>query len=103
MPENQPMTEATYYVLLAILKPGHGYRLMQRVRELSGGRLLMGPGTLYGILSRMNKEGLIILSAEDGRRKCYEITETGKQAPITEYARLKRMVSDGAVLEEDME
>ena len=37
MPENQPMTEATYYVLLAILKPGHGYRLMQRVRELSGG------------------------------------------------------------------
>ena len=63
----------------------------------------MGPGTLYGILSRMNKEGLIILSAEDGRRKCYEITEIGKQALIAEYARLKRMVSDGAVLEEDME
>lgn len=102
MPESQPMSEAMYYVLLAVLKPGHGYRLMQRVHELSGGRLLMGPGTLYGILSRLNKDGLIVLSAEDERRKCYEITETGKQALAAEYVRLKRMVSDGAVLEEDM-
>ena len=47
------MTEAMYYILLALLRPGHGYGMMQRIKELSGGRLEMGPGTLYGVLSRM--------------------------------------------------
>ena len=68
-----PMTEAAYYILLALLKPGHGYGMMQRIRELSGGRLEMGPGTLYGVLSRMTREGL----------------------------RLKNLVRDGALLEEE--
>jgi DNA-binding PadR family transcriptional regulator len=49
---NQPMTEAMYYILLALLKPSHGYGIMQRIRELSGGRLVLGPGTLYGVLTR---------------------------------------------------
>lgn len=38
MPERQPMSEAMYYILLALLHPVHGYGVMQRVRELSGGR-----------------------------------------------------------------
>ena len=74
--------------------------MMQRIRELSGGRLVMGPGTLYGVLSRMNKEGLIVLTGEDGRRKNYAITEAGKNALLLEYRRLKRLVEDGAMLEE---
>ena len=94
-----PMTEAMYYILLSLLKPGHGYGMMQRIKELSGGRLVMGPGTLYGVLTRMNKEGLIVLTGEDGRRKNYAITETGKAALLAEYERLKRLVADGAVLE----
>ena len=69
MAEQGPMTEAMYYILLSLLKPGHGYGMMQRIRELSGGRLIMGPGTLYGVLSRMNKEGLIVPAGEEGRRK----------------------------------
>ncbi len=95
-----PMTEAAYYILLALLKPGHGYGMMQRIRELSGGRLVMGPGTLYGVLSRMSKEGLIILTGEEGRRKNYAITEAGKTALLAEYDRLKRLVADGSILEE---
>ena len=78
MAEQHPMTEAMYYILLALLKPGHGYGMMQRIRELSGGRLEMGPGTLYGVLSRMNREGWIVLTGEEGRRKTYAITEAGK-------------------------
>ena len=101
MAEQGPMTEAMYYILLSLLKPGHGYGMMQRIRELSGGRLIMGPGTLYGVLSRMNKEGLIVLTGEEGRRKNYAITEDGKAALLSEYQRLKSMVSDGAILEED--
>ena len=100
MAEQGPMTEAMYYILLALLRPGHGYGMMQRIRELSGGRLVMGPGTLYGVLGRMNKEGLIVLTGEDGRRKNYAITEAGKNALLLEYRRLKRLVEDGAMLEE---
>ena len=99
MPDQGPMTEAMYYILLALLKPGHGYGMMQRSKELSGGRLEMGPGTLYGVLSRMNREGLITLTSEEGRRKNYAITDTGRAALLTEYKRLKRLVADGKLLE----
>ena len=100
MAEQAPMTEAMYYILLALLKPGHGYGMMRRIKELSGGRLEMGPGTLYGVLSRMNREGLIVLTGEDGRRKNYAITDAGKDALLKEYQRLKRLVQDGMLLEE---
>lgn len=100
MAEQGPMTEAMYYVLLSLLHPGHGYGMMQRVRELSGGRLEMGPGTLYGVLTRMNREGLITLAGEEGRRKNYAITEAGRTALLAEYDRLKRLVADGKLLEE---
>lgn len=100
MAEQPPMTEAMYYILLALLKPGHGYGMMQRIKELSGGRIEMGPGTLYGVLSRMKREGLIVLTGEEGRRKNYAITDAGKDALLREYDRLKRLVEDGNILEE---
>lgn len=101
MADQGPMTEAEFYILLALLKPSHGYGMMQRIKELSGGRLIMGPGTLYGVLTRMNRSGLIVLTGEDGRRKNYAITDTGREALHREYARLKQMVADGSVLEAD--
>ena len=99
MHDQTPMTEAAYYILLSLLNPGHGYGMMQRIKELSGGRLEMGPGTLYGVLSRMNREGLITLTGEEGRRKNYAITREGRAALLTEYSRLKRLVADGEMLE----
>lgn len=99
MADNQPMTEAAYYVLLSLLETGYGYGMMQRIRELSGGRLEMGPGTLYGVLTRMRKEGLITLESQDDRRKNYAITPAGREALAAEYRRLKKLVQDGAELE----
>ena len=99
MADNQPMTEAAYYVLLSLLETGYGYGMMQRIRELSGGRLEMGPGTLYGVLTRMRKEGLITLESQDDRRKNYAITPAGREALAAEYRRLKQLVQDGAELE----
>ncbi len=96
---SQPMTEAMYYILLALLRPGYGYGMMQRIRELSGGRVDMGPGTLYGVLTRMKQDGWIQLESEDARRKTYVITDTGRAALRAEYDRLRRMVEDGAGLE----
>lgn len=100
-----PMTEAMYYILLALWnRPCHGYAVMQQVGELSGGRIAMGPGTLYGVLTRMDKDGWIQLQEEAGgeeggrRRKIYCITQLGESALRQEYRRLQRMVEDGAVL-----
>ncbi len=95
-----PMTEAMYYVLLALMHPNHGYQLMQAISEVSNGRLKMGPGTLYGVLSRMQKDGLISLAEDDGRRKTYQITSEGEQALRIEFNRLRSMIQDGAILEE---
>ncbi len=97
----QPMTEAMYYILLALMKPEYGYGMMRRIRELSGGRIILGPGTLYGVLTRMREDGLIILQSEENRRKTYAITESGKRALLWEHARLKQMVEDGRSLEGD--
>ncbi len=101
MGDTGPMTEAMYYVLLALTRPDHGYGLMQRIRELTGGRVVMGPGTLYGILTRLLREQYITLRDEDGRRKTYLITERGREALLEEYRRLKRLVEDGRELEDE--
>jgi len=96
-----PMTEAMYYVLLALLNPSHGYQLMQDIEAVSRGRLTMGPGTLYGVLTRMQKDGLIALDAEEARRKVYRITPDGREALASEFARLQAMVRDGTPPEGD--
>lgn len=95
-----PMTEAMYYVLLALMHPNYGYQLMNAITEVSKGRLHMGPGTLYGVLSRMQKDGLISLAEDDGRRKTYSITTDGEQALRIEYSRLMALIRDGKILEE---
>lgn len=91
-----PMTEAMYYVLLALREPQHGYALLSAVSEISRGRLTMGPGTLYGVLTRMQKERLIALEEDDGRRKAYQLTAAGWDALQQELERLQAMVADGA-------
>lgn len=93
--ESGPMTEAMYYVLLALMNPNHGYQLMNSIKEVSKGRVNMGPGTLYGVLSRMLKEGLIIVIDDDGRRKTCAITPEGKDDLLMEYIRLMNLVEDG--------
>ena len=103
MAEKQPMTEAMYYVLLALTRPDHGYGLMGHIREISRGRVVMGPGTLYGILTRLRREGMILLRDETGRKKTYEITAYGMEALTAEYRRLKNMVRDGEILEDEAE
>lgn len=104
MAELQPMTEAMYYILLSLENPVHGYGMMQRIRELSHDRVKMGPGTLYGVLTRMRNDGWIeqVNSEGDSRRKTYLLTDLGRQELKREYQRLKMLVSDGAFLEESV-
>ena len=95
-----PMTEAMYYILLALMNPNYGYQLMNEIELVSKGRLTMGPGTLYGVLTRLQKDGLIVVVNDDGRRKTYAITQEGKVALKEEYKRLENMIQDGIFLKE---
>ena len=97
MAESFALTEATYYILLSLVRPRHGYGIMQLTEELSGGRVRLAAGTLYGALNALSTKGWIIqLPAEDeSRRKEYRLTEKGLQALKNEVARLRELADNG--------
>ena len=73
-----PLTETVYYTLVALLDPCHGYKILNKVKELSEGQVHLAPGTLYGALENLEKQGLISLVEEVGpRKKVFQITEKG--------------------------
>lgn len=98
--ENIALTEATYYILLSLYTPRHGYGIMQTAEELSGGRVRLAAGTLYGALSSLCEKGWIapLPAAEDSRRKAYRLTEKGLEILKNEHARLRRLVENGDIV-----
>ena len=92
----QTLTEPMYYILLALLEECCGVDIMEKVKMLSHGRVVVGPGTLYAMLAKFEENNIIRLTTSEGRRKSYVITENGRQMLKKEYERLKTMVEDGA-------
>ena len=94
---NNALTEAVYYILLALVEPLHGYGIMQRTAQLSGGRLVISAGTLYGALSTLMDKGWIeqLEVALDSRRKEYTISAAGRQVLEQELSRLEELVTNG--------
>ena len=96
-----PLTETTFYILVSLLEPLHGYGIMQKVINLSKGRIHLGPGTLYGGLSNLVNTGLIIPrkpKEPNSRRKIYKITKLGKELIEFEVNRLEEMANNGKTL-----
>lgn len=91
----QTLTEPMYYILLALTEECCGVDIMERVKKSSGGRVSVGPGTLYAMLAKFEEKDIIRLTASEGRRKSYVITDLGRDELNREYNRLKRMVDDG--------
>ena len=89
------LTEPMYYVLLALTEERHGYGIMQYVSQLTDGRVGIGAGTLYALLSRFEKEHLIHATKEEEKRKYYQLTDEGRKALAEEFERLRRQVADG--------
>ena len=87
-----PLTETTFLILLALLEPRHGYGIMQVAAQLSGGRVKIGPGTLYGAINVLVKQGLIErrgeMESEGERRKIYALTALGDGVVRLESERL---------------
>ena len=91
----QTLTEPMYYILLALLEECCGVDIIEKVKMLSHGRVVVGPGTLYAMLAKFEENDIIRLTASEGRRKSYVITELGREMLKKEYERLKTMVEDG--------
>ena len=98
-----PMTETAYYILLSLLGPRHGYGIMQHVWKLTGGRIKIGAGTIYGTLSKLEEDKLIAPVAEEERRKIYKITGSGTRLLRLELARLRELVEHGKAEMEEIE
>jgi len=94
-----PLTEATYYVLISLVEPRHGYGIMQNVTALSENKVRIGPGTLYGALPNLFKQGLIERAGEQEtegeRRKVYALTKLGRSVVLLECERLETLARIG--------
>ena len=92
---NNALTEAVYYILLALVEPMHGYGIMQQTAALSNDRVRLSAGTLYGALASLLEKGWIEQLPEEGRKKDYRITPAGREVLEQELARLEELVTNG--------
>ena len=86
-----PMTETGFYILFSLQEEMHGYNIMQYVKELTKGEINIGPGTMYGSLSKMEKDGLIVFVRNEGKRKIYKLSELGQVVLNIELRRIERL------------
>lgn len=94
---NGALTEAVYYILLSLTQPMHGYGIMQNVEQLSGGRVRLAAGTLYGAINTLLEKGWItaLPGEKESRKKAYQITPAGKEMLAAEIARLRELIENG--------
>ncbi len=88
------MTETAFYILLSLIEPRHGYGIIKHVEELTEGRLVLGSGTIYGTLTKMQRDEVITVYADEKRKTIYEITDVGKALMRHEMARLKELLAN---------
>jgi DNA-binding PadR family transcriptional regulator len=86
-----PMTETGFYILFCLQKPQHGYWIGQQVKQMTGGEVTISPGTMYGTLSKMEKDGLITFLREEDKRKLYQISSLGREILDIEIRRIERL------------
>ncbi|MFG6328974.1 MAG: PadR family transcriptional regulator [Lachnospiraceae bacterium] len=89
-----PMTETAFYILLCLQKETHGYGIIQAVQKMTQGAVRISPGTMYGSLSKMEKDGLIYFVCEENKRKIYHITYLGRQVLELEMKRIERLYNN---------
>ncbi|KLT20013.1 PadR family transcriptional regulator [Neobacillus vireti] len=95
------MTETAFYILLSLTEPRHGYGIVKHVEEITNSRIQLGSGTVYGTLTKMQKDGIITVFADEERKTVYEVTEIGKKLIISEIHRLKELHHNALKFEGD--
>lgn len=96
-----PLSPAVLAILLSLAEgEKHGYAMMKDARSPGGGGIQMGPGTLYGSVERMMRDGLVEESdrQDDERRRYYRLTREGRAVLAAELERLEATVSSARAL-----
>lgn len=94
--KNIPLTETMFLVLLTMLEENYGYKVSQEVEEITNGRIILGPGTLYGAINNLNKKGWIeLVDKDDSGKKVYIATDTGSELVSLEIKRMRNLVLKG--------
>ena len=88
------LTEQMFYILLCLREECCGMDVMTRVNELTGGRVAVGPGTLYNLLEQFLAAGYIVETRAEGRRRSYQLTAEGETLLQNELERLQAQVRD---------
>ena len=86
-----PMTETGFYILFCLQEEMHGYSIGKKVGDMTGGAITISPGTMYGTLSKMEKDGLIEFTREEDKRRLYRITDLGREILTIEQKRIERL------------
>ena len=86
-----PMSETMFYILLSLREERHGYGIMLHVKELTEGRIVLGAGTIYQSLSKLQEDRLILAGDEIDRKKMYRITDLGSEILKIEAARIAEL------------
>jgi len=98
-----PMTETMFFILLSLQKEQHGYGIMLNVKKITKNRIILGAGTIYNSLSRLERDGLIRTLSEYDRKKIYIATELGKKIlkveaeRIVELCRSARLILEASI------
>ena len=88
------MSETMLYILLSLKQELHGYAIMQRVKELTQGRIILGAGTVYSSLGKLESDGLIKGVREEARRKIYVINPIGNDILREELVRITELYNN---------
>ena len=99
---NKPLTQPMYYVLLSLIEKRHGYEIMTYIEELTNGRVKVGPGTLYSMLSRFEEDGYIDMVEEIDNKKLYKISEIGLDILNQEVKRINNLLKDYEKVKEEL-
>lgn len=90
----QTLTEQMFYILLCLKNECCGTDIMEKIKNKTDGRVILGPGTLYNLLEQFVTEEIIIETKTEGRRRSYILTEKGKQILESEYNRIRKQADD---------
>ena len=90
----QTLTEQMFYILLCLTEECYGMDIMDRVPQMTAGRVKVGSGTLYNLLEQFEDAGMIRLTKAEGRRRSYILTDKGRDALTAEYERMKQQMAD---------
>lgn len=92
------MTETAAYILFSFMEVRHGYDVIQHVGNLTNGRIKLGAGTMYGTITKLERDGMIQFLHEDQKRKYYQITDIGRLILMEEARRIKELYHNMEVL-----